>query len=392
MEKRKVGLLLAYKSTNYGAQLQAWATQHVIESLGFDTEIIEYKNRYPFESLNIGHGVLRHLYVSYRNKKVRQRTRRVDKTDELAYNNSVTREGIYKDFIKRRLHNIRFYVGKKDLTENVSTFSAVLIGSDQKWLPGACYGMMSSLSFVPKGVRSISYATSLGVSEYPRYCWRSSMKMWSRMDCLSVREKQGADIIHQICGDIDVSVVVDPTYLLTTQQWEQLVPVKKLSNKEYMLCYFLGNDVQSKEYARQYADRNGLHLISILSNESTSEIDKSFADELITNATPEDFINWIRGAEIVFTDSFHGLTFSVINHKQFYVFYRKRDDAKLSRNSRIDNILTLWRLEQRLIVDYCVQEGKDGEKCSKIDYDIVDKLVSVERTKSMEYLKNALSF
>ena len=125
-----------------------------------------------------------------------------------------------------------------------------------------------------------------------------------------------------------------------------------------------------------------------MSCESFTDIDSSFADETIGAASPEEFINWIRGAEYVFTDSFHGIAFSVINHKQFYVFYRVRRDAKQSRNSRIDNILDLWQCGGRLITDTELEWGDDTE--SVIDYNKVDPIVSDNRRASLQFLKNAL--
>ena len=156
-----------------------------------------------------------------------------------------------------------------------------------------------------------------------------------------------------------------------------------------MFCYFLGNDDTSKQIARQFADEKKLKLVSVLSKESYSPIDQTFADELVIGNTPEDFINWIRGAEYVFTDSFHGTAFSVINEKQFFIFYRKRAEAT-SRNSRIDNILGKWGLKDRLVLpgvqDIVFSTLKD------IDYEKVNTLVGQEREKSLAFLKEALHF
>ena len=210
------------------------------------------------------------------------------------------------------------------------------------------------------------------------------------MDYLSVREKQGADIIHQICGDIDVQVVLDPTYLMTKDQWESVLPSKRIIDKRYILCYFFGNDAESKQCVKRYAKARGLQLVTILSSESYTHIDSSFADVAISDATPEDFLNLIRGAEVVLTDSFHGLAFSVINNKQFYIFYRKRDDALQSRNSRIDNILKTWEIEDRLIrkndIDWNIQDEV------QIDYSKVNRILVEKREKSLSFLKTALSF
>lgn len=268
-----------------------------------------------------------------------------------------------------------------------SNCQSVLIGSDQQWIPGVSFGNFLSLRFVPTGVNKISYATSLGVSEYPKYCYASAKRMWSRIDHLSTREEEGKYVISTICPNKQVSVVLDPTYLLTKGDWLDRIPFEKKIEEKYLLCYFLGNQDSSKLCARRYADKHGLKLVSIVSNESMSNIDFSYCDEAIQGASVQDFVNLIRGAECLFTDSFHGLAFGVINEKQFYVFYRRRDDAKQSRNSRIDNILRTWNLSERLITD---EDRTWSNDYPAIDYKSVSKTLSVLRAESLEWLRNAL--
>lgn len=387
--KNKIGLVLAYTGTNYGALLQAYATQHIIESMGFDTEIIDYKSRSKFEKVYLSLGYLKH-YIKAKKDYSTIKSKNNQENVDVFVENREKRRQISKEFRHRRLHNIREICGIRSLKRIVCEYDAVIVGSDQKWVPGACYGWIDSLRFVPNTVRRISYATSLGVSEYPKYCWADSKKMWRRMDYLSVREKQGADIIRQICGDIDVKVVLDPTYLMTKKQWEDVIPSRQIIDKKYILCYFLGNDAESKKCVKRYAKARGLQLVTILSSESYTHIDSSFADVAISDATPEDFLNLIRGAEVVLTDSFHGLAFSVINNKQFYIFYRKRDDALQSRNSRIDNILSTWEIEDRLIQKNDIDWNIKDEV--QIDYSKVNRLLVEKREESLCFLKNALSF
>lgn len=114
----------------------------------------------------------------------------------------------------------------------------------------------NSLRFAPKGVRRISYATSLGVSSYPKHCWNSARDMWKHMDYISVREEQGAKIIREICGNkVEAKVVVDPTYLMTKEQWEDVIPPKRMTDKKYVFCYFLGEDIHAKQCAKRYAKK-----------------------------------------------------------------------------------------------------------------------------------------
>jgi hypothetical protein len=385
---KKIGLVLSYKETNYGAQLQAYATQVMVEKLGHNTEIIDYVPKNGDRHIILCRGLIRFLYEQFLFK--RRAKKHTSFSDPLFLENKQKRIEQFHLFIDRRLHNIVKVFGYTELASRGKDYDAVLIGSDQKWTPGFSFGNVNSLRFVPNNVRRVSYATSLGVSEYPKYCWPTSRKAWKRIDFLSVREQQGADIIKQVCGsDISVHVVVDPTYLMTKSQWEELIPVEKKSEQKYVFCYFLGNDDTSKQIARRFADEKKLKLVSVLSKESYSPIDQSYADELVIGNTPEDFINWIRGAEYVFTDSFHGTAFSVINEKQFFIFFRKRAEAT-SRNSRIDNILSKWGLKDRLILpgsqDVNLSTLKD------IDYEAVNTLVDKEREKSLAFLKEALHF
>jgi hypothetical protein len=384
---KTVGLIVANPITNYGAHLQAYATQHVIDSLSIATRIIDHTKIKNFTHYYFGTELFINAFQKLKRLAYTKQEGIIG--DAVFMQNKNERIQQARDFRKRMLHDIKVYQSYEELVVDSRDLDAVLIGSDQMWLPGASVGPFYSLRFAPKGVARVSYATSLGVSYYPRYCWNSARNMWKHMDFISVREEQGARIIKEICGDvIDVEVVVDPTYLMTKEQWEDAIPVKKMCDKKYVFCYFLGEDIRAKECAKRFARKHDLHLVSIISCESFTDIDRTFADETVGAASPEEFINWIRGAEYVFTDSFHGIAFSVINHKQFYVFYRLRRDAKQSRNSRIDNILNLWQCGERLITDTEL-EWSDGTE-SVIDYDKVESIVSDKRGASLEYLKTAL--
>ena len=385
--KKKIGLILAFKGTNYGALLQAYATQYVIESLGFDTEIIDYRGKVNQTENLFKRGYFYYRLIYWLNKRKNKIPTLLTNEEFAKYRKD--RRSISDDFRRRRLHNIVSIMDYKELKRLTLNYHGVIIGSDQLWQPGACYDSLLSLDFVSQKTRRISYATSLGVSEYPKYCWHSSKKMWQKMDYLSVREKQGADIISQIYGDGKATVVLDPTYLLTMNVWKELIPMKVMNERKYLFCYFLGSEVENKQCARRYADAHNLELVSLFSNESLGEIDQSYADNLVSDATPEDFINWIRGAECVFTDSFHGLAFSVINQKQFYIFYRKRLDVVQSRHSRIDNILSTWKVEDRLILDKNIDWTKDLHQ--DIDYEEVHGLLDTKRKESMDFIKEALA-
>lgn len=379
----KIGLCLAYKGVNYGMLLQAYATQRVIESMGYETEIIDY-TREGYKHVRFT-PYLPFLFVNEIKRKLKYKKRELN-LDELHAKNVADRKAVSKEFTENKLLNRVKISGIENLEKHALQYNGVLVGSDQIWPPDAAFGNFTTLRFAPDEMNKMSYATSLGVSSYPFWCKSSAKDFLKRINHISVREEQGKKIINGIC-DCPVKVVVDPTYLLTTEQWRELIPDERLVEGKYILCYFLGATREHKELARAYADKHGIKLVTILSTESVSDIDTSFADEVITGYGPEKFVNLIRHAEVVMTDSFHGLAFSVINKKQFYVFYRTLVGSKGSRNSRIDNILKTWNLQERLVLnDYNVNDFSDKE----IDYNVVDKLIEEKRQDSMAFLKNAL--
>lgn len=382
MKTTKIGLCLAFKGTNYGQNLQALATQRIIDSLGYDTEIIDYQSgkdkgiKFSFATLYFAGQYIFQLIC----KRLKSSTKL--QMDEVHEKNITLRKKASDNFRDEYFHSIRQVNGFSNLEKISDEYGAVLVGSDQIWTPGTAFTNFYTLRFAKAGVKRISYAPSLGVSEYPNYAKKSAADYWKQIDYLSVREKQGKEIIKSIV-DIPVEVVADPTYLFTANEWENIIPPEEIVESGYVLCYFLGDDDKAKDIAKKYAKDHNLRCVSILSNECNAK-DNGF-DDIVIGKSPADFVNLIRYAECVFTDSFHGLAFSVINKKQFYVFYRVRKDVKVQRNSRIDNILSLWGLEKRLIVDYVMPKEE------MIDYSIVHKKVDALRHSSLEFLTIALN-
>lgn len=378
---KKIGLNLAFKGTNYGALWQAFATQQIIKKFGYETEIIDYKKKKKHEYIHCPEaywGFL-HEYVKYH--KWRKENIYLD---DMHIKNELLRKQYADEFRKTRLENICTIQGLKDLENHCrDNYFAVLVGSDQLWAPMISFTYISTLRFAPDGIKRISYATSLGVSEYPKYAWRKAKDFWSRIDCLSVREKIGADIIRQVSGK-EAKVVLDPTYLFTKDEWELLVPPQKVIEDGYILCFFIGDNPVIKNAAKKYAELNNLRLVTIMSNEVFVD-DQDCADEILIGQSPEEFINLIRNADCIFTDSFHGLAFSVINEKQVYVTYRIRKGTA-SRNSRIDNILEIFDIKDRLLIDperlFTVED--------KIDYKKLNTILDEKRLDSLSFLKKAL--
>lgn len=385
MKELKIGLCLAYTGTNYGQLLQAYATQQIITSFDLQTEIIRYSSsRNKGIKPSFGAFIVAAKQIAQKIDRKISRAMKIEE-DDLHKRNRADRIQSADKFRQERFSKVVQCNGITELRNKSKDFFAVLVGSDQVWLPDVAVSNFFTLRFAAPGVRRISYATSLGVSTYPNYAKKPAADFWKQIDFLSVREQQGKDIIQSIV-DIPVEVVADPTYLFTKDEWLELIPQEKVVQDGYVLCYFLGDSKHMKDYARKYADMKGLRLVSILSDECNSD-DSQFTDEVLTGKSVEDFVNLIRNANYILTDSFHGLAFSVINQKQFLIFYRNRTDVKESRNSRIDNIVRSWGIEDRLI--------REPEKLimpsNDIDYTEVMPKVEGLRNNSLVFLRKALN-
>lgn len=377
---KKIGLVLSFKGTNYGLLLQGYATQQYLQRHGYETEIICLGSK---RNGNIMLSLESAAYFGIRKIGSTFRNELKECTDDLHQENEKQRKLRGDEFRDTMLQNIRKFNTVKDLTKWAEeNYCAVLVGSDQMWLPHVGFTRLNTLRFAPKSVTRISYATSLGVSEYPWYVRRLAADFFNKIDYLSVREEQGRQIIKEV-SDCDAQVVLDPTFLLSKEEWQSLIPHEQVVAPDYVLCYLLGDNMPMGLLAQKYAQKRGLRVVSILSNEVCSDVSK-FSDEILIGKSPMDFVNLIRNAECVFTDSFHGCAFSINHQKQVFVSYRVRKGLA-SRNSRIDNILRIFGLQDRLIQDFETAAVDDV-----IDYELVQHHLLENRAESEEFLHRAL--
>ena len=162
-----------------------------------------------------------------------------------------------------------------------------------------------------------------------------------------------------------------------------MIPNKKVINEPYIFCYFLGANEEHRKAVNELKRETGLALVTCPFLDNFVEADQTFGDIQVYDMDASDFVNMIRYAEYVLTDSFHGTLFSIIYQKKFLIFNRFNNGAN-SRNSRIDSLCTLLGLRERRYYGdtFIVQRN--------INYvQVEDKLRSL-RLNSIQYLKMAL--
>ena len=182
-------------------------------------------------------------------------------------------------------------------------------------------------------------------------------------------------------------VTVDPTMLLTAQEWDEFSGGDRLSEEKYIFAYFLGNNPEFRRIVKELQRKTGLKIITLRHLDEYIPQDEQFGDEAPYNLRPEGFVNLMKNAEYVCTDSFHGSVFSSLFHRQFVVFPRYSETASLSRNSRISSLLNNLGLEKRL---YNPSKAIDLQADEPICYELVEikrrKLIE----KSLQFLDEAI--
>lgn len=382
----KIGICGCYNNHNYGSMLQAYANEFAITSLGHDCEFIRYVKKYtPIETVKqvprlFNGGRIGALKKAKSNKELAKKYPEIQKL-------RAERDKSFDEFCNRTFKKVsKPYVGYAALREGSKNYDAVQVGSDQLWLPMGLGTNFYNLQFAAEGVRRISYATSFGVSSIPWYQRTRTADYLKKIDFLSVREQSGSDIIKDVAG-LDAKVVVDPTLLLTCEQWADAIPVERMFDTPYIFCYFLGPNPLCRSEALALREKSGLPIVVLKHLDDIMPEDESFGDYSPYNVNPAGFVNLIRGAEYVLTDSFHGSVFSTIHHKRFATFYRFAQGNKQSRNSRIDNLLGHLGLEDRLVTN---QGGVETSMGVDVDFGMVDKKLASWRDDSWEFLRGAL--
>ena len=314
--KKDVGIITIHYVDNLGGALLAFALQDSVDRMGYNCHVIDYDPtpipsrvrylailiiprvlripiylrdfQYYFGLLVKSHGSVLppmhiHRSVGIRKTRFDEFRRKYIKLSEQHYNSS------------------------ESLLKSPPEDHAYICGSDQIWNPFICKEPAQAkndpayfLSFTTESKR-ISYAPSIALPSIPENFREEMTEMLQGIPYLSSREKHGVEIIKELTGR-DAEVVVDPTLLLNSGQWNQIAAEPAIKGP-YILCYFLGDGLEYRNFAEQLHKKTGLRLIVI----SQRLHDLESLDTInCSNAGPAEFLGLVKNASCVCTDSYHG--------------------------------------------------------------------------------------
>ncbi len=377
---KKVALVTCFLD-NFGACLQALALQRQIEELNCVCDIIAYIGPSGYRQEILPKVFKNKLLCIARDVINFLQGRK-------AYNGRKTQLSFYK-FRKKYLRfskekgGIKYYHSIEQMKGLADRYDAFVCGSDQIWNP-TFYKRndpVYHLRFAAEKPR-IAYAPSIGLPEIPAEYEQEFISFVNDFDSVSVREQRGSEIIERLCK-CKAKVVLDPTLLAGREFWLSLLDNKyTLPYEEYIFAYIFSNTENVSRALKDIQDKTNLPIvyvnISNLSYQGLTAFCKSYAD-------PIDFLQLIKNAKFVLTDSFHGTAFSLLLQKDFYVFKRERKDESIDMYSRIESILSMTGLQERV---FSLKESFAPK--TSIDYTDVDQKLEEKRNESRAYLKNSL--
>ena len=311
----KIGILTYHRAHNYGAMLQAYALRTYLHNQGHDVEFIDY---WPDS-----HNKQYTLFKPIRGKSLYFKILNII-SDSVTLIRRTIRMNKFNNFRKKHLginDSIKYTTNKEPIIER---YDCVVVGSDQIWrtqeYEGKHVGIdpMYLCTNIPNTTRCISYAASMGIislTSEDEHVIRTSLK---NFNTILVRENSLKQLVESL--GYSAHVVLDPTLLLTKQQWDQLIPSYRYSQKPYVLFYELMPSQEALAFAKKKALSLNCELLIM-----DSIIHTLPRKNHISYASPIEFMHAIRDAEFVIATSFHGTAFSIIFEKQFITIGLKKN-------------------------------------------------------------------
>ncbi len=365
----KISLITLHRIVNYGSALQTYATQKVFETLGLETEIVDYYTERM---------TLRGMSDRIRHKSPRFEKSRIltSAAQIIMYPSYVRRFKVFTEFARKNFHlTTHTYTSALDFDRHPIDADFYCTGSDQVWnsIWNEKFDAPFYLSYAPDDKPKFSYAASFGRTQLEEWEIEPTRRLLSRYDNIAMRESSGVDVLNTL--GLSGRHVLDPTLLLTYDQWKPLIS-DRYANDAYILVYNINREKGLDAFAQKLAKKTGLKVYFM----SYYYHDFYKKGKLICSPDVCDFLGLIAHAKYVITDSFHCTAFSINFNKQLMVYYPHKF------STRLQSIVKLVEQENRVITEDSPVIVAD----EAIDFEKTNQILAAERAQSLGYLKTCL--
>ena len=354
----KVGIITIHFPYNYGAMLQAYATQRFLDNNDIENEIIDFR---PYE-------IDKDYHIRIETLK-----KNLNLFLHMCLSKLLGKRKKYHNFEKFLAKDMKLSAKtyKKIDAKTQLKYDILIAGSDQIWNPDIMQKRYEYILKVGQEKKKISYASSFGkdeIDEESKKIFKEELKKYS---AISTREQQGIEILKNMGISKGVKVC-DPVFLLSKQEWDDVKQNEIKIDGKYVLLYSLQNNDVMNESIVKVSKEYGYKIVSV----HPTGVQKDFADINVSNVGPKGFIDLIDNAEFVFSNSFHATAFSIIYNKKIFAFLHSKT------GSRVKNMLEQFEMMQK-------KDDKTGDYyyCRSAQTEqSIEKLVDI----SKKYLLNAL--
>lgn len=355
MEK-KIGIITFHNSVNYGAVMQTYALQEFLLENNYDVRIIDYVNDKIDSELNkriIGNPIKIGIKYLYRKRKLNIFNKFNEKNLRLTPERNIRRKNI--ECLKDR-------------------FDCVITGSDQVWNLNLTENDKTYfLDFVNQSTNKIGYAVSIGDN--------TTIDFTDVNDCImdfnhvSFRERAFYDFAKEKYN-LKSEVCCDPTLLVKKEVFEKVIS-ERIVKEKYIFCFMMEYKKDIVELANQLGKK---YNYKIINNKNSKEF--------FLHCTPADFLSWIKNAEIVLTDSFHGTVFSLIFKKKFI---SDKFDLNKKMKLRVNDLLKEFGCERYFQeINMNNYEKIQDLIDAQINYDKIFNSIEKYSEKSRKWLINSI--
>ena len=368
---KKVGILTFQNAHNYGAVLQLYALKTFLCKNGYDAKAINYINKcieknYPKfpiieiktdRKLSIIKSILM-LPITIVKNLYALRQYRIKYKKFTKFINQLTDS--------KKISNLREIDCSKE-------YHAFVCGSDQIWNPTLTGGLDGAYfcDFDSDAIK-IAYSASMGLKKLPPKEELSFQRMINNFDYVGVRENSLKEYISKFSNK-DVEVTVDPTLLLEKEDYIHMT--KENKNGRYIFLYSLIEDKKLYSIADKLSKKLNIPIVELRYNKLYSH--RKYIQ--VADSGPEEFLSFIKNAEIVITNSFHGTIFSIMFEKKFYTVFNEWG------SSRLETLLINVGLKDR-----CISFFEEIDVDNAIEYDKVKSKLKDLRKKSAVFLLESL--
>lgn len=366
-----IGILTYHFGTNFGGQLQCYALTKTLESMGHEVTVINYVP-----------GAVKETIFDDIKTNLRTIKNRPSIGNLLSGFTSILLSGKmrnrFDDFRTSHLN-----VGPLCNLENFDSLyhlDAIFVGSDQVWAPAHHRSGAYFLNFKNKfDGRKISYAPCCAINKVDE-CNKDSIRdLLSSFDFISVRNIETQNFVNELIGEVH-PIVADPTFLHDFNEFSS----SNVPKGDYILTYILGEEIDGghktaiKEIKKEYGD------IPVYSISLTSSKPKLFlwSDKTYHTLDPVDWVDFIRNAKFLYTDSFHGVAFALKFRTPFLAYYKEK-----IRASRFLDLMERYKLKNIINkVDELSTMSIKASQPSDETYVISDAIAK----SSLDYIRKSL--